>query len=59
MMDALDKELSELRTQMRPITHRSGVMPAGELNARDGRRRRLSDADAVVNATRAAAGGLD
>ena len=35
------------------------LMPAGELNARDGRRWRLTEAGAVVNATRAAAGGLD
>ena len=35
------------------------LMPAGELNARDGRRWRLADADAVVKATRAAAGSLD
>ena len=35
------------------------LMPAGQLNARDGRRWRLTDADAVVSATRAAAGSLD
>ena len=35
------------------------LMPAGQLNARDGRRWRLTDADAVVNATRANAGSLD
>ena len=35
------------------------LMPAGRLNARDGRRWRLTDADAVVNATRAGAAGLD
>ena len=35
------------------------LMPAGQLNARDGRRWRLTDADAVVTATRANAGSLD
>ena len=35
------------------------LMPAGQLNARDGRRWRLTDAGAVVDATRANAGSLD
>lgn len=35
------------------------LMPAGQLNARDGRRRRLTDADAGGSATRANAGSLD
>ena len=35
------------------------LMPAGQLEARDGRRWRLTDADAVIRATRAAAGSLD
>ena len=35
------------------------LMPAGELNARDGRRWRLTDADAVVDATRTRAGSQD
>ena len=35
------------------------LMPAGELHARDGRRWRLTDADAVARATHAAAGSLD
>ena len=35
------------------------LMPAGQLKARDGRRWRLTDADAVIRATRTAAGSLD
>lgn len=35
------------------------LMAAGQLNVRDGRRWRLTDADAVVNATRATPSGLD
>ena len=35
------------------------LMPAGQLEARDGRRWRLTDADAVVDATRTAASNTD
>ena len=35
------------------------VMPGGQLDARDGRRWRLADAGAVVDATRAAAGDTE
>ena len=35
------------------------LMPAGQLDARDGRRWRLTDADGVVDATRRAAGNVE